>query len=193
MTKILITEDDPLMLRMYQKIFTLEHYEVEIATNGEEALEKVRAAAEKPALVLLDIMMPKMNGLEALDKLKANPDTQKIPVVMLTNLAGQQDAEEALLKGAVKYIIKSEYEPKQVVDMVKEVLAGYTRDAVPEAAVMNQAAAPAVQAAPVVPTEAPAPVQAPVTPVVETPAPAAPAPEAQAAPQTTPPTEPTVS
>lgn len=158
MTKILITEDDPLMLRMYQKIFTLEHYEVEIATNGEEALEKVRAAAEKPSLILLDIMMPKMNGLEALDKLKANPDTQKIPVVMLTNLAGQQDAEEALLKGAVKYIIKSEYEPKQVVDMVKEVLAGYTRDAVPQAAAMNQAPA--------------APVVAPVAPVVQ----AAPAP-----------------
>jgi CheY-like chemotaxis protein len=165
MAKILITEDDPLMLRMYQKIFTLEQYEVEIATNGEEALEKVRAAAEKPSLILLDIMMPKMNGLEALDKLKANPDTQKIPVVMLTNLAGQQDAEEALLKGAVKYIIKSEYEPKQVVDMVKEVLAGYTRDAVPQAAAMNQAAAPV---APVAPVQAPV---APLTPapVVEAP------------------------
>jgi len=162
MAKILITEDDPLMLRMYQKIFTLEKYEVEIATNGEEALEKVRAAAEKPALILLDIMMPKMNGLEALDKLKANPDFQKIPVVMLTNLAGQQDAEEALLKGAVKYIIKSEYEPKQVVDMVKEVLAGYTRDAVPQAAAMNQEA---VQTAPVAPVEAPvAPQPAPVMP-----------------------------
>lgn len=173
------------MLRMYQKIFTLEHYEVEIATNGEEALEKVRAAAEKPALVLLDIMMPKMNGLEALDKLKANPDTQKIPVVMLTNLAGQQDAEEALLKGAVKYIIKSEYEPKQVVDMVKEVLAGYTRDAVPQAAAMNQMApvqapmpaAQAPQSTPVTPVEAPvmpvevqtqAPVQA-QSPVAEAP------------------------
>jgi len=162
MAKILITEDDPLMLRMYQKIFTLEKYEVEIATNGEEALEKVRAAAEKPALILLDIMMPKMNGLEALDKLKANPDTQKIPVVMLTNLAGQQDAEEALLKGAVKYIIKSEYEPKQVVDMVKEVLAGYTRDAVPQAAPM---ATPEAQA-PIVPVQ-----QATPTPLaVETPA-----------------------
>jgi CheY-like chemotaxis protein len=177
MTKILITEDDPLMLRMYQKIFTLEKYEVEIATNGEEALEKVRAATEKPALILLDIMMPKMNGLEALDKLKANPDTQKIPVVMLTNLAGQQDAEEALLKGAVKYIIKSEYEPKQVVDMVKEVLAGYTRDAVPQAAAMNQAPAAA-------PVKASAPsVQVPVQQAPVQPAPQVAAPVAD---QTTP-------
>lgn len=51
---------------------------------------------------------------------------------MLTNLAGQQDAEKALSKGAVKYIIKSEYEPKQVSDMVKEILVGYTRDEVPK-------------------------------------------------------------
>jgi CheY-like chemotaxis protein len=132
MAKILIVEDDPLMLRMYQKIFTLEHQEVDIATNGEEALEKVRQ--NKPILILLDIMMPKMNGLQALERLKANPDTQSIPVIMLTNLAGQQDAEEALLKGAVKYIVKSEHEPKQIVDMVKEVLSGYTRNEVHQAA-----------------------------------------------------------
>ena len=164
MTKILIVEDDPLMLRMYQKIFTLEQYAVEIATNGEEALEKVRTETERPK----DIMMPKMNGLEALDKLKANPDTQKIPVVMLTNLAGQQDAEEALLKGAVKYIIKSEYEPKQVVDMVKEVLAGYTRDAVPQAA-PSAPLAPVTEPTPAaeVPTPPTAPA-APSTPVTET-------------------------
>ena len=60
--------------------------------------------------------------------------TKSIPVVMLTNLAGQRDAEAAMAKGAVKYIIKSEYEPKQVADMIKEILAGYTRDEVPESA-----------------------------------------------------------
>ena len=133
MAKILIVEDDPLMLRMYQKIFTLEQYQVSTATNGEEALEVLRNESEKPALILMDIMMPKMNGLDALDKLKANPDTQSIPVVMLTNLAGQQDAETALLKGAVKYIVKSEHEPKAIVDMIKEILAGYTRNNVPQA------------------------------------------------------------
>ena len=136
MAKILVVEDDPLMLRMYQKVFTLEKFEVDIAENGEAALEKVRA--NKPTLILMDIMMPKMNGLDALGKLKANPDTAQIPVIMLTNLAGQQDAEEALLKGAVKYIVKSEHDPKQVVEMVKEVLAGYTRNDVPEAVVENK-------------------------------------------------------
>lgn len=128
--KILITEDDPLMSRMYQKIFTFEGYLVQMAANGEEGLEQARSF--KPTLILLDVMMPKMNGLEVLEKLKADPETKAIPVVMLTNLAGQQDAETALSKGAVKYIVKSEYEPKQVADMVKEILAGYTRNDVPE-------------------------------------------------------------
>jgi twitching motility two-component system response regulator PilH len=132
MAKILITEDDPLMSRVYQKIFTFEGYEVITAANGEEGLEKART--EKPTLILLDIMMPKMNGLQVLEKLKIDPETKKIPVIMLTNLAGQQDAENALEKGAVKYIIKSEFEPKEVAAMVKEVLSGYTRNEVPQVA-----------------------------------------------------------
>jgi CheY-like chemotaxis protein len=133
MAKILIVEDDPLMLRMYQKIFTFEKYEVEIAENGEVGLEKVRSV--HPDLILLDIMMPKLNGLQVLDKLKADPDTKAIPVVMLTNLASEKDAENSLLKGAVKYIVKSQFEPKQITEMVKEILAGYTHDQVPTAAV----------------------------------------------------------
>lgn len=129
---ILITEDDPLMSRMYQKIFTFEGYEVVMAENGEVGLEK--AKLEKPTIILLDIMMPKMNGLEMLEKLKLDPASKSIPVIMLTNLAGEKDAEMALSKGAVKYIVKSEYEPKQIVEMVKEILAGYTRDTIPTAA-----------------------------------------------------------
>jgi len=129
MAKILIIEDDPLMSRMYQKIFSLEGYEVEIAIDGLVGLEKTRSS--KPTLILLDIMMPKINGLQVLEKLKLDPETKSIPVVILTNLAGSRDAENAMLKGAVKYIVKSEYEPKQIVQMVKEILSGYTRDQVP--------------------------------------------------------------
>jgi len=129
MAKILITEDDPLMSRLYQKIFIFEGHEVETAENGEVGLEKVRSY--KPDIILLDVMMPKMNGLQVLEKLKLDPETKSIPVIMLTNLAGQQDAETALSKGAVKYIVKSEHEPKEIADIVKEVLAGYTRNQVP--------------------------------------------------------------
>ncbi|MEO8104758.1 MAG: response regulator [Candidatus Saccharibacteria bacterium] len=131
MAKIFIVEDDPLMSRMYQKIFTFEKYEVEMAGDGEEALAKI--PAYNPTLILLDVMMPKMNGLQVLERLKADPATKHIPVIMLTNLAGHQDAETALTKGAVKYIIKSEHEPKEIADMVGEIISGYTRDEIPVA------------------------------------------------------------
>lgn len=130
MTRILIVEDDPLMSRMYQKIFSFENYDVVMAADGEEALIKVRESP--PTLILLDIMMPKLNGLQVLERLKSDSTTKHIPVIMLTNLAGQQDAEKALSLGAVKYIVKSQYEPKQIADMVKEILVGYTRDQIPE-------------------------------------------------------------
>ena len=129
MAKILIVEDDSLMSRMYQKIFTFEGYEVEMAADGEEGFEKAKTL--KPTIMLLDVMMPRMNGLQALEKLKLDPETKAIPVIMLTNLAGQQDAETAMTKGAIKYIIKSEHEPKEVANIVKEILAGYTRNEVP--------------------------------------------------------------
>lgn len=128
---LLIVEDDPLMSRLYQKIFIFEKYSVESAADGVEGLEKARSV--KPMLILLDVMMPKMNGLQVLDKLKADPETKDIPVVVLTNLASEKDAETALLKGAVKYIVKSEHEPKEIVAMVKEIIAAHSRDDVPVA------------------------------------------------------------
>lgn len=132
MAKILIIEDDPLISRMYQKIFTFEKYEVETASDGEEGLTKIKTL--KPTVVLLDVMMPKMNGLQVLEQVKGDidPTIKNIPIIMLTNLAGEQDAEAALSKGAVKYIVKSEHDPQDVAKMVKEVTAGYTRNEVPQ-------------------------------------------------------------
>ncbi|MCW1908486.1 MAG: response regulator [Candidatus Saccharibacteria bacterium] len=132
--KVLLVEDDQLIQRMYQKIFSFEKFDVEMAGDGEEGLEKARTMNPKPTIILLDVMMPKMNGMQVLEKLKADPELKAIPVIMLSNLAGENDIETALSKGAVKYIIKSEYDPKQVSDMVKEVVAGYTRDDIPTAA-----------------------------------------------------------
>jgi CheY-like chemotaxis protein len=132
MAKILIVDDDEMIRMMYQKIFVFNNFEAEIAADGEEGLQK--ALEVKPDLILLDVMMPKMTGLQTLEKLKSNDQTKPIPVVMLTSLNGQQDAEMALSKGAVKYIVKSEYEPKEVASMVKEVLAGYSNNKNPEPA-----------------------------------------------------------
>jgi CheY-like chemotaxis protein len=127
MAKIFIAEDDPLMIRMYEKAFKLSGYDVEMAKDGEETLKKLKEAKSKPTVVLLDVMMPKMNGFEVLGDLKKDADLKKIPVIMLTNLAGESDAEKALKLGAVLYLVKSQYEPKQVVEKVKEVIGGYSR------------------------------------------------------------------
>lgn len=120
MAKVLIVEDDPLMSRMYQKTFSFAGYSIVMAVDGEEGV--LKASTESPDIILLDIMMPKMNGIQALEKLKADPKTKNIPVVMLTNMAESKTAEESLTKGAAKYVIKSEYDPGQVVAMVEQLL-----------------------------------------------------------------------
>jgi two-component system response regulator CpxR len=121
--KILIIEDDVLLARMYQKVFTYEHYEVEVARDGEQGLERARTA--RPSLILLDILMPGLNGLQVLDRLKHDGATKDIPVIILTNLAEEKNAEIALEKGAVHYIVKSQYKPKEVEQIVRDVLTGY--------------------------------------------------------------------
>jgi len=132
MATVLIIEDDPLVSRMYQTVFEFEGLDVEMARNGEEGLEKLRK--NKPRMILLDVMMPKMSGIEVLEELKSNPKTKNIPVVVLTNLSGDKDAEKALELGAVKFIVKSKNRPKQIVAQIKEILAGYSREEIPEAA-----------------------------------------------------------
>jgi len=130
--KILIVEDDPLISRMYETVFKFEGFEVELARNGQEGIEKM--AEEKPKMVLLDVMMPKMSGIDVLREMKSNPKTKGIPVVVLTNLSSIKDAETALELGAVKFIVKSKNKPKQIVEQIKEILAGYSRGDVPLAA-----------------------------------------------------------
>ncbi len=122
MAKVLIIEDDPFMRSLYKNTFELEGFQVELANDGEKGLNA--AKANVPDIILLDIMMPQMNGLQALEQLKLDPDLQKIPVAMLSNLTEEQDAQKALSKGALKYIIKSEYEPQEIVSMVREILRG---------------------------------------------------------------------
>src|SRR5262245_42495440 len=98
MTKVLVIEDDLLMLRLYERTLQLENFQVITASRGKEGLEK--AVSEKPDLVLLDIMMPEMNGIQVLDEMKKNPLLTHIPVVMLTNLTTEEDREEAMKRGA---------------------------------------------------------------------------------------------
>lgn len=122
---ILLTEDDALLVRLYQEKFKRDGLEVRVAGDGEEALAVVHA--ECPDLILLDIMMPKMNGLEVLKKLKAKASTKHIPVIILSNLSDSKYPLQALELGAVDYLIKVDNPPDVIVAKTKEVLAASTR------------------------------------------------------------------
>jgi len=105
------------------------------AESGEQALELLRAGArdgQPYAVAILDLMMPKMNGLEVLRKLKLDPKTKKIPVIMLTNMGKDKDIETALSLGAIKYITKIDHTPKEVVSQVEEIIQAATRDKIPD-------------------------------------------------------------
>lgn len=121
MTKILLVEDDPLIYRMYQKLFTLEGFETELAENGQIGLDKLKTF--QADIILLDIMMPTMNGVEMMAHLKSDPATKNIPVVVLTNVTDTNTAHEVFTKGADLTIVKSETEPDQVLAWIKSVLA----------------------------------------------------------------------
>jgi DNA-binding response OmpR family regulator len=121
MAKVLIVEDDPMMSRMYQKAFLEAGFEIDLAHDGQEGLDKARLSP--PAIIILDVMMPKLNGMQVLENIKADPAIKMIPVIMLSNLGGQKDGEDAVAMGAVKYLLKSDVEPAQVVEFVKQILA----------------------------------------------------------------------
>ncbi|MBI4022319.1 MAG: response regulator [Candidatus Andersenbacteria bacterium] len=126
MAKLLLVEDDSLLIRLYQNRFTKDGHEVVAARDGEEGL--VLIEREQPDLVLLDIMMPKLSGLEMLERIKANPATRSVPVVILSNVSGEAEQERALELGAVAYIVKSANDPGRVAAKVREILQASTRD-----------------------------------------------------------------
>ena len=120
--KILLVEDDPFLLSMYATKFELEGFEVISADDGQKGLSLARE--NKPDIILLDILMPKMNGFEVLRELKANEQTRDIPVIFLTNLNQKEEVERALELGAVDYLIKAHFMPSEVVAKIKEVIEG---------------------------------------------------------------------
>jgi DNA-binding response OmpR family regulator len=132
-TKVMLVEDDPLLVRMYEKAFGLLGYDIELAFNGEDGFKKIKEAKEKPTVILSDVMMPKMNGLEMLKKIKGDDELKNIPLVLLTNLAEEKDAIAGLTLGAIAYLVKSQYSPKEIVEKLKEVVTAYERGkSVPE-------------------------------------------------------------
>ncbi|KKR21077.1 MAG: PAS/PAC sensor hybrid histidine kinase [Parcubacteria group bacterium GW2011_GWE2_39_37] len=119
--KILIIEDDSFLLSMYATKFELENFEVITAEDGEKGLKI--AAKELPRIILLDILLPKMNGFEVLKTLKETAETKDIKVILLTNLSQRGEVEQGLTMGAVDYLIKAHFMPSEVVEKVKKILS----------------------------------------------------------------------
>jgi len=119
--KVAIIEDDITISQMYRFKFEAEGYQVETASNGKLGL----ALAEdmKPDIILLDLMMPEMNGDEMLKKLRATTWGKNMKVVVLTNMGEQEIPEEVKQMGVVAVILKADMTPRQVAELVKQQLA----------------------------------------------------------------------
>lgn len=119
--KVAIVEDDPSIVQMYQLKFQTEGFDVKTAGDGQAGLELIESY--KPDIVLLDIMMPNMNGLEMLAKLRSGADGAKMKVIVLTNMGDTETATRVFKMSANDYIVKAELTPMQVVERVQKLLA----------------------------------------------------------------------
>ena len=102
--RILVVDDDPRLLHIVQMYLSIEGYDVATASDGDEGLQRV--AEHKPDLIILDIMMPGMDGVECCRRIRSNPETAHIPVLMFSALSGDDDVERARLAGANHLITK---------------------------------------------------------------------------------------
>jgi CheY-like chemotaxis protein len=128
---ILVVDDEKFLRDFYQELLTGEGYQVITATNGQEALI---AAQKMPNLILLDIMMPLMDGNEVLKRLNLDPKTKNIPVILLTNAGNLNNMDHAKLYSAYKFLIKSNVSPPEVLDTIKEALTNPTVQKTPSIA-----------------------------------------------------------
>ncbi|MBU0660854.1 response regulator [Patescibacteria group bacterium] len=117
---VLLVEDDTFLANIYKTKFELEGFKVIGAENGELGLKE--AKKKHPDIILLDILLPKMDGFTVLEHLKSEEDLKDIPVIMLTNLGQKDDVEKGLALGAVDYLIKAHFKPSETVDKVKKAL-----------------------------------------------------------------------
>ena len=119
-TKILIVEDEDILLTALSEELKQEGFQVVGAKDGVEGVEK--AQSEKPHLILLDLVMPRLDGIGALKQMKDNPEIKDIPVVILTNLSDYDKISDALSLGAMDYLVKANYRLEELVNKIKTVL-----------------------------------------------------------------------
>jgi len=116
---ILLVEDDPFLIDIYTTKLKESGFTVEVASDGESALRKVKE--KEPPLVILDIVLPQLDGWEILRQIKSDPKLKNIKIIILSNLGQKEEVEKGVALGAVKYLIKAHYTPSQVVEEVKQI------------------------------------------------------------------------
>jgi len=120
MNRLLVIEDDTVLQKALCQYLTAENFEVLSALDGEAGV--AMAISEKPDLILLDIVLPKKDGYQVLQEVKANETTKHIPIVLLTNLGSIADVEKALEMGATTYLVKADYKLEEVTRKIKDIL-----------------------------------------------------------------------
>lgn len=118
--KVIVVEDDEHISKVYEIKLARENIASMVARDGEEAVTMI--TAEKPDLVILDLMIPKKDGFGVLEEIKKNPDLAGIPVIILSNLGQKSDQDRALALGANEYLVKVDYPIQDIIDKVKGYL-----------------------------------------------------------------------
>ncbi len=120
MKKILLVEDDKYLVDIYVTELRKAGFMVKVALNGKEALNKINKI--KPDLLLLDIIMPEIDGWQVLRKIKEKAEFKNLKVVILSNLSQKEDIEKAFRSGATKYFVKTYFTPSKVAQEIKKIL-----------------------------------------------------------------------
>jgi len=120
MAKILVVEDDSFLRELIVQKLDQEGYDVAEAVDGEEGVKQ--AVAQKPDMILLDLILPGIDGFEVLRKLKEDEALAAIPVLILSNLGQKQDIDKGMKLGAKDFIIKAHFTPKEIIAKIKEIL-----------------------------------------------------------------------
>ncbi|MDP3093823.1 MAG: response regulator [bacterium] len=118
--KILIVEDDKFLRELIIRKLTNEGYQISEATDGESGVKAIKS--EKPDLVLLDLILPGIDGFEALTRIRQDQETAGIPVIILSNLGQKEDIERGLKLGATDYLIKAHFAPGEIVEKITAIL-----------------------------------------------------------------------
>ena len=119
-TTILIIEDDRMLRELLSQKLSKEDYEISSAIDGEEGLKKVKEI--KPNLILLDLILPGMDGFGVLEQIKQDPELEKIPVVILSNLGQQEEIDRGLKLGATDFLVKANFTLSEIIEKIKKIL-----------------------------------------------------------------------